>query len=288
MAIQSQAPGSVEGSFRITEQGEMVQAKFGIPVVALNQLEIYTTAVLLATVKPPPAPKCAEWRTTMDRLGELSCAAYRSVVFEHPNFIAYFGAATPEAELGNLNIGSRPARRKAGASVANLRAIPWVFAWTQTRLILPSWLGVGEALAEALADPEQKARLHAMYAHWPFFAASVDLIEMILAKCDMRIAQLYDDVLVEDPELKRLGAELRERFFATCRAVREVTGQPRLLERNQELRHLIEMRNPYIDPLNILQVEVLRRMRANPNSSRLREALLITINGLAAGLRNTG
>jgi phosphoenolpyruvate carboxylase len=288
LAIQSQAPGSVEGSFRITEQGEMVQAKFGIPVVAANQVEIYTTAVLLATVKPPPAPKCEAWRETMDRLGELSCQAYRSVVFEHPNFIAYFNAATPEAELGNLNIGSRPARRKAGASVANLRAIPWVFAWTQTRLILPSWLGVGEALAEALSDPERKKQLHSMYAEWPFFAASVDLIEMILAKCDMRIAQLYDDVLVEDPELKRLGAELRARFSATSKAVREVTGQPRLLERNPELRQLIEMRNPYIDPLNILQVEVLRRMRANPNSSRLREALLITINGLAAGLRNTG
>jgi phosphoenolpyruvate carboxylase len=288
LAIQSQAPGSVEGAFRITEQGEMVQAKFGIPVVAANQLEIYTTAVLLATVKPPPAPKCAAWREIMDRLGEASCAAYRSVVFEHPNFIAYFGAATPEAELGNLNIGSRPARRKAGASVANLRAIPWVFAWTQTRLILPSWLGVGEALAEALADPSKKQEMTRMYAEWPFFAASVDLIEMILAKCDMRIAQLYDDVLVEDPELKKLGAELRERFAATSRAVREVTGQQRLLERNPELRQLIEMRNPYIDPLNILQVEVLRRMRANPNSSRLREALLITINGLAAGLRNTG
>jgi len=287
LAIQSQAPGSVEGMFRITEQGEMVQAKFGIPVVAQNQMEIYTTAVLLASIKPPSPPKEAEWRAIMDKLGELSCKHYRSVVFQNPNFISYFSKATPEAELGNLNIGSRPARRKKGVSVQNLRAIPWIFAWTQTRLILPSWLGVGEALHE-LITMGKKSELQAMYEQWPFFAATIDLIEMILAKADMRIAALYDDVLVDDPVEKKLGAELRQKFADTERAILEVTGHNKLLQTNQALRRLIEMRNPYIDPINVLQVEVLRRMRGDPLSARLREALLITINGIAAGMRNTG
>eukprot|EP00775_Hariotina_reticulata_P007911 gene7911-8107_t len=287
LAIQSQAPGSVEGMFRITEQGEMIQAKFGIPVAAQNQLEIYTTAVLLATVKPPNAPRDPSWSLIMDQLGQLSCKAYRSIVFENPTFISYFTAATPESELGNLNIGSRPARRKVGASVRNLRAIPWIFAWTQTRLILPSWLGVGDALTQLIREGK-KAELQKMYEEWPFFAATIDLIEMILAKADMRIAALYDDVLVDDPAGKKLGSELRQKFVDTVRAVCEVTGHHRLLETNPALRRLIEMRNPYIDPINILQVEILRRARANPISQRLREVLLITINGIAAGMRNTG
>eukprot|EP00882_Tetradesmus_deserticola_P002991 GHRQ01003176.1.p1 GENE.GHRQ01003176.1~~GHRQ01003176.1.p1 ORF type:complete len:1130 (+),score=552.97 GHRQ01003176.1:118-3507(+) len=287
LAIQSQAPGSVEGMFRITEQGEMVQAKFGIPIVAANQLEIYTTAVLLASMKPPSNPREQGWVANMDALGDMSCRAYRSVVFEHPHFISYFTAATPESELGNLNIGSRPARRKTGASVHNLRAIPWIFAWTQTRLILPSWLGVGDALNQLIKDGK-KSELQKMYEEWPFFAATIDLIEMILAKADMRISGLYDDVLVDDPQGKKLGSELRQKFTDTVRAICEVTGHSRLLETNSSLRCLIEMRNPYIDPINILQVEILRRARADPRNPRLREALLITINGIAAGMRNTG
>ncbi|WIA29268.1 hypothetical protein OEZ86_011776 [Tetradesmus obliquus] len=287
LAIQSQAPGSVEGMFRITEQGEMVQAKFGIPVVAANQLEIYTTAVLLASMKPPSNPREEAWVANMDALGDLSCNAYRSIVFEHPHFISYFTAATPESELGNLNIGSRPARRKTGASVHNLRAIPWIFAWTQTRLILPSWLGVGDALNQLIRDGK-KSELQKMYEEWPFFAATIDLIEMILAKADMRISGLYDDVLVDDTQGKKLGSELRQKFTDTVRAICEVTGHSRLLETNPSLRCLIEMRNPNIDPINILQVEILRRARADPRNPRLREALLITINGIAAGMRNTG
>ncbi|GFH28311.1 uncharacterized protein HaLaN_26785 [Haematococcus lacustris] len=150
---QSQPPGSVEGSFRITEQGEMVQAKFGISAVAQYQLEIYTTAVLLASVKPPSPPKHQCWRDVMTRLGEVSCEAYRAVVYKDPAFITYFKHATPEAELGNLNIGSRPARRRAdNAGINTLRAIPWQFAWTQTRLILPSWLGIGDALFKAIEE----------------------------------------------------------------------------------------------------------------------------------------
>ncbi|EFJ52200.1 hypothetical protein VOLCADRAFT_56464 [Volvox carteri f. nagariensis] len=287
IAIQSQPPGSVEGSFRITEQGEMVQAKFGISGVALSQLETYTTAVLLATLRPPSPPRREEWRTVMEMLSRASCESYRNVVHHNPVFIQYFKHATPEEELGNLNIGSRPARRRQEPSIATLRAIPWIFAWTQNRLILPSWLGIGASLMMAIQQGHLPT-LQAMYREWPFFGSTVDLIEMILAKTEPRIAALYDSVLVEDSEQKRLGAELRERLARCQMAILKVTGHERLLDNNPTLRKLINMRTPYIDPINILQVEVLRRLRKNPLNQRLRDALLISINGIAAGMRNTG
>lgn len=287
LAIQSQPPGSVQGKFRITEQGEMVQAKFGIHMVAVNQLEIYTTAVLTSTVKPPAAPKHKEWRDIMELISKVSCEQYRSIVFQHPHFISYFRNATPEGELGNLNIGSRPSRRKKDGGVSTLRAIPWIFAWTQTRLILPSWLGIGQALMNAIQSGKRET-MQEMYEEWPFFQSTIDLIEMILAKADMRIAALYDDVLVEAPEERALGQELRQRFITTVKAVLEVTGHQRLCENNATLRHLIQMRNPYIDPINILQTEILKRLRSDPDNEKLRDALLITINGIAAGMRNTG
>uniref|UniRef100_A0A7S3VSI5 phosphoenolpyruvate carboxylase n=2 Tax=Dunaliella tertiolecta TaxID=3047 RepID=A0A7S3VSI5_DUNTE len=288
LAIQSQPPGSVGSSFRITEQGEMVQAKFGNSGVAQYQLEIYTTAVLQASIRPPNPPKHQRWRDLMDKLAVDSCEAYRSVVYKNPKFISYFKHATPEAELGNLNIGSRPARRRADtAGINELRAIPWQFAWTQTRLVLPAWLGIGEAVLKAIAQGH-KSDLRAMYEEWPFFAATIDLIEMILAKSDARIAALYEDVLVEDADERKLGAELRKRLGDTIRAVLEVSGHKQLLEHNPTLRKLVGMRTPYIDPINILQVEVLRRLRQDPNNQRLRDALLVSINGIAAGMRNTG
>lgn len=288
LAIQSQPGGSVDGSFRITEQGEMVQAKFGIPAVAMDTMEIYTTAVLLATVRPPPPPKSDTWRTLMEEMGRSSCASYRGIVADHPKFIAYFQHATPEAELGSLNIGSRPSRRKADISgISTLRAIPWVFAWTQTRLILPSWLGVGTALAEAI-EAGHRDDLKRMYKEWPFFKATVDLIEMILAKCDERIAALYDEVLVQDPEEKALGVELRARLARTIKLLLDVTGESEILANNTSLKRLIQMRNPYIEPLNILQVEIIRRLRTDPDNSRLRDAMLLSINGISAGMRNTG
>ncbi|KAK9905656.1 hypothetical protein WJX75_003995 [Coccomyxa subellipsoidea] len=287
LAIQSQPPGSVQGSLRITEQGEMVQTKFGIPAVAGRQMEVLSTAVLLATLSPPKPPRKSEWRGLMDQLSKISCEAYRSFVFQHPDFVPYFRAATPEEELANLNIGSRPARRKTGGGVETLRAIPWIFAWTQTRLVLPAWLGVGTAV-QTLSAQGKKADLREMYQEWPFFQSTMDLIEMILAKADMRIAQLYDEQLVHDPAQRALGATIRERFLATVQAVLQVTGHQHLCQNNPTLRRLIEMRNPFIDPINILQVEILRRLREDPEDQGLRDALLVTINGIAAGMRNTG
>lgn len=264
----------------------MVQAKFGIPAVAQSQLEICTTAVLLATLTPPSPPRSDEWRTFMDEMSQEACNAYRNVV-RHPKFIDYFRNATPECELSNLNIASRPTRRRKGGGIETLRAIPWIFAWTQTRLILPSWLGFGEAIERGVKEGKMEM-LKDMYNEWSFFQSTVDLIEMILAKADMQIAARYDDILVSDPEEKELGVKLRAKFAKTVEMIMAVTEHGRLCENNPTLRRLIEMRNPYIDPINVLQIEILRRLRSDPNQAKLRGALLITINGIAAGMRNTG
>ncbi|HEX7086996.1 MAG TPA: phosphoenolpyruvate carboxylase [Vicinamibacterales bacterium] len=285
LAIQSQPPGSVDGRLRVTEQGEMVQAKFGLPGLAIRTLELYTTATLAATLTPPAQPDPA-WRTRMDRLAERARDAYRAVVYETPRFVEYFRTATPEVELEDLTIASRPARRRAGGGVETLRAIPWVFAWTQTRLMLPSWLGVGDALADAEAEGALD-ELRAMYAGWPFFRATLDLIEMVLAKADARIAAHYEKVLVP-ADLTALGRDLRERLTATARAVLRVAERDELLDDNPVLRRSIDVRNPYVDPINLVQVELLRRLRQSEGDERLRRAFLVTVNGIAAGMRNTG
>ena len=285
LAIQSQPPGSVGGRLRVTEQGEMIQAKFGLPGLAQRTLEIYTSATLEATVAPP-APARPKWRDRMEALAETSREVYRTVVYENESFIPYFRSATPEIELEDLTIGSRPARRRADAGVETLRAIPWVFAWTQTRLLLPSWLGVGEALEDALSRGEL-ADLHEMYREWAFFRSTLDLIEMVLAKADARIAAHYDRQLVP-PELRRLGEDLRARLERTAGSVLAAAGRERLLADNPVLRRSIAVRNPYVDPINLVQVELLRRLRRSGNDERLRHAFLITVNGIAAGMRNTG
>jgi phosphoenolpyruvate carboxylase len=285
LAIQSQPPGSVDGRLRVTEQGEMVQAKFGLPGLAFRTLELYTTATLDATLVPPAPPQPA-WRTRMDRLADDARDAYRTLVYDTPEFIDYFRTATPEPQLEDLTIASRPARRRTGGGVETLRAIPWVFAWTQTRLLLPSWLGVGEAIDQAIGEGASE-ELAAMYRGWPFFHSTLDLIEMVLAKADARIAAHYEAVLAP-PDLHALGTDLRRRLPATAAAVLTVAGRRGLLDDNPVLRRSIDVRNPYVDPINLVQVEVLRRLRQAEGDERLRHAFLITVNGVAAGMRNTG
>jgi phosphoenolpyruvate carboxylase len=285
LAIRSQPPGSIAGSLRVTEQGEMISAKFGLPGIALRTLEVYTTATLEATLHPPTQPDPA-WRERMQRLADVSRAAYRGVVYDAPAFLDYFRAATPEVELGQLRIGSRPARRREGGGVESLRAIPWVFAWMQTRLLLPSWLGVGEALHGAIDAGELDA-LGEMYEQWPFFRSTVDLIEMVVAKTSPAITAQYDDRLVPLP-LRSIGSDLRERLARAREAVLKVTGHARLLDGNPVLQRSIDVRNPYIDPINLIQTEILSRLRRAPDDGRLLEAMLVTVNGIAAGMRNTG
>ncbi|KAK9277264.1 hypothetical protein L1049_006803 [Liquidambar formosana] len=286
LAIQSQPPGSVMGTLRSTEQGEMVQAKFGLPQTAIRQLEIYTTAVLLATLRPPLPPREEKWRNLMEEISKISCDSYRSTVYENPEFLAYFHEATPQAELGFLNIGSRPTRRKSSTGIGHLRAIPWVFAWTQTRFVLPAWLGIGAGL-KGVCEKGHTEDLNAMYKEWPFFQSTIDLIEMVLGKADIPIAKHYDEVLVSESR-RELGAELRRELLTTEKYVLVVSGHEKLAENNRSLRRLIESRLPYLNPMNMLQVEILRRLRRDDDNHKLRDALLITINGIAAGMRNTG
>nr|XP_023894770.1 phosphoenolpyruvate carboxylase 4 [Quercus suber]POE58115.1 phosphoenolpyruvate carboxylase 4 [Quercus suber] len=286
LAIQSQPPGSVMGSLRSTEQGEMVQAKFGLPQTAVRQLEIYTTAVLLATLRPPQPPREEKWRNLMEEMSEISCQNYRSVVYENPEFLAYFHEATPQAELGFLNIGSRPTRRKSSTGIGHLRAIPWVFAWTQTRFVLPAWLGVGAGL-QGVCEKGHTDDLKAMYKEWPFFQSTIDLIEMVLGKADIPIAKHYDEVLVSESR-QELGSKLRRELLAAGKYVLVISGHEKLSENNRILRRLIESRLPYLNPINMLQVEILKRLRCDDANHKLRDALLITINGIAAGMRNTG
>lgn len=286
LAIQSQPPGSVRGTLRSTEQGEMVQAKFGQAQMAVRQLEIYTTAVLLATLRPPLPPRELKWRNLMEDISNISCNSYRNTVYENPDFLPYFQEATPQAELGFLNIGSRPAKRKNTVGIGHLRAIPWIFAWTQTRFVLPAWLGVGAGL-KAVCEIGHTDDLSSMYEEWPFFQSTVDLIEMVLGKADAPIVKHYDEVLVSKSRQK-LGAELRGELLTTEKYVLKITGHEKLSDNNRTLQRLIESRLPFLNSMNMLQVEILKRLRQDNENKQLRDALLITINGIAAGMRNTG
>ncbi|OLC84728.1 MAG: phosphoenolpyruvate carboxylase [Acidobacteria bacterium 13_1_40CM_4_65_8] len=305
LAIQSQPPRKVSeaseasetselsevsdtsdtASVRITEQGETIEAKFGLVDIAVRTLEVYTSAMLEATVAPQPAPR-AEWRESVDRVADEARAAYRAVVYETPEFLEYFRNATPEPELAAINIGSRPARRPGGISrtggVESLRAIPWQFAWTQTRLLLPSWLGIEAAITEA-----DKTRFREMYDGWPFFRSTLDLIAIALAEADPRIAAQYDRLV--PAALRPLGANLRKRFTRASDAVLAVMATRDLLHDNPVLRRSIDVRNPYVDPINLVQIELLRRLRTGGASDpQLQHAFVVTVNGIAAGMRNTG
>ncbi|MBB3231666.1 phosphoenolpyruvate carboxylase [Halomonas stenophila] len=288
-AILSQPPGSVNGSLRVTEQGEMIRFKFGQPEIALRSMEIYTCAVLEASLLPPPTPEPA-WREEMDRLAEIAHRAYVGVVREDPDFVPYFRSVTPEGALGRLPLGSRPAKRRQDGGVETLRAIPWIFAWTQTRLMLPAWLGSGEAFATRLEEEGGLEVLREMRNRWPFFGTYLDMLEMLLAKADVGIATYYENRLVDEPALEALGARLRERFGRLHEGVLQILDQQELLESTPLIRQAVEVRNPYIDPLHGLQAELLQRNRDADGaiSADLSRALMVTMAGIAAGLRNTG
>jgi len=277
-AILAQPPGSIAGRIRITEQGETVSARYGDPELAVRSLEQTLSAVLLATAREqPPVP--AAWRAEAERMSERSRERYRALVYDDPDFPRFFEQATPLAELSTLNIGSRPARRSAGGIEA-LRAIPWVFAWTQNRLLLPSWYGAGAALAEGSLALQRE-----MAGGWPFFQSLLSTLEMALYKTDLGVAERY---------MRLVDPELRDRFWPTIvrehdrviGRLLEITGAPALLDDSPALQRRLSHRNPWIDPLSHLQVELLARSRGGGADAR--EPLLATITGIAAGMRNTG
>jgi phosphoenolpyruvate carboxylase len=252
-------------------------------------MDIYTAAVLAEKLTERPKPS-QEWRDMMRKLSDISCAGYRRIVRFDERFVPYFRSATPELELAGLNIGSRPAKRRASGGVESLRAIPWNFAWTQTRLNLPTWLGVGEAINEILSSDDADT-LREMYLKWGSFRTTVDLVEMVLAKSEPAIAQHYDKVLVTDPKAQELGAEIRELHVATEKAVLDLTGHASFIENTPTLARLMQVRNPYVDCLNVLQAETLHRLRKYDEGQEdkvLKDALMTTITGIANGMGNTG
>ncbi len=283
IAIRSQPAGSIDGALRVTEQGEMIQWKFGTPDIAVRSLELYSTATLEATLTPPAAPSPA-FRARMDALAARAMAAYREVTRE-ARFVPYFHVATPGIELGSLQIGSRPARRKSGNGLSGLRAIPWIFAWTQTRLLLPAWLGIETAVQEAL-DEGRLTELREMAASWPFFQSTLSLLELALAKADEGIAARYD-ALLTPPELAEIGGGLRARLAQMRSVLLQVLDQDELLETDPTLQRSLQLRRAYLDPINLIQAELLRRQR-DVDDAELQDALLATVNGIAAGLKNTG
>ena len=285
-AILSQPPGSVAGTLRVTEQGEMIRWKLGLPTLAVQTLRRYITATVQATANPPPVPK-TEWRDAVAMMSTKALEGYRSVVRDDPSFVLLFRALTPEQELGILALGSRPARRQASSGIESLRAIPWVFAWTQVRLMLPAWLGTDKALHDALEEGHETV-LREMLA-WPFYGMQMDTLEMVLAKADVDLVRYYARRLTS-PEQQRNVDLLCERLTSLTDGLLRATGATRLLTHNPELAESLFVRNTYLDPLHLLQAELLTRWRQGEPEQRevVEQALQVTMAGIASGLRNTG
>ena len=287
-ALLSQPPRSLKNGLRVTEQGEMIRFKLGLPSVAVGSLDLYASAILEANLLPPPEPK-ASWRSVMDELSDSSCEIYRNVVRGDKDFVPYFRSATPEQELSKLPLGSRPAKRNPNGGVESLRAIPWIFAWMQNRLMLPAWLGAGASLRQAIANDKREV-IEEMCNDWPFFNTRIGMLEMVFSKTDAWLSEHYDQRLVKK-ELWYLGQSLREQLKADIQTVLELSGKGhQLMSDLPWVAESIALRNVYTDPLNLLQVELLRRLRENPDNptADVEQALMITITGIAAGMRNTG
>jgi phosphoenolpyruvate carboxylase len=294
-SILAQPLGSINGKIRITEQGEVINERYGHPAIARRYLEQVVNAVLLASA---PASKDVaiplnSWRATMDELAATGLAAYRHLIYETPELLTYWQQATPIGEINQLHIGSRPDRRTNSNEITGLRAIPWNFSWMQSRHVLPGWYGLGAALESYTTSEERVVQLREMYQQWPFFQDTIDNAQVSLGKADMGIARLYAD-LVEDHRVRKLiFNDIKAEYQRTCRAVLQVTNQREILDNNQVLQASIPLRNPYVDPLNFIQVSLLRQWRALPDQTTEEaettlKTILLTINGIASGLKNTG
>lgn len=283
-AIASQPPGTLDGGLRVTEQGETIRHKFGTPNLANRSLHLYASAILECLINPPPVPTQA-WRDIMETMSETSCQAYRKYVQGNDDFVKYFRQATPEQELSSLPLGSRPSKRKSDGGIESLRAIPWIFAWSQNRLVIPSWLGLGTAIKEAYQDNE--ALIKEMLQQWPYFNSRISLTEMVYFKSDSKMSALYDNSLV-DNSLKSMGDELREQLVQDKRTVLAILGQKEALENDPWNQNSFELRRPYLAPLHLLQIEALKRLRAQPENTENEKVLMVSMAGIATGMRNTG
>lgn len=298
-AILAQPPGTINGRIKITEQGEVVSSKYSNPIMAERNLELVFSAVLAATLLEPKASKeQALWDEVMEEISLYAYEAYRDLV-EDPEFAEYYRYSTPVDEVSRLNIGSRPSHRKQSFRIEDLRAIPWVFSWMQSRQTIPGWFGFGSAFGKwAAGGPNTLSILREMYAEWPFFKAIVDFMQMSTQKADMHIARHYA-VLVKNAAMgERFFAKIKKEYELTLKAILEITQQKEILDQSYALKHSIRLRNPYVDPLNYAQVILLKKIRceeekikiaaADGESDMLERAVMMSINGVAQGLRNTG
>ena len=283
-ALLSQPPGSLRNGLRVTEQGEMIRAKLGWTSLAVKTLALYTTAICRANLLTPPEPR-PEWRALMEQMSIDSCDAYRAIVREEPDFVSYFRHATPEQELTKLPLGSRPARRNTGGGIESLRAIPWIFAWSQNRLMVPAWLGAGAAMQLAL-DQGAEETLRSMHQEWPFFEARISMLEMVYAKADSGLSTFYDTCLVPE-EWQHIGSTLRDQLDKDCSTILAIAGRDELMIDQPWVKQSLQLRDIYTDPLNYLQAELLKRNRIKTEPF-LEQAIMVTIAGIAAGMRNTG
>jgi phosphoenolpyruvate carboxylase len=308
-AILAQPPGSVGNQYKITEQGEVIADRYGLPLLAHRHLEQVANAILRAGFLPKQDPP-AHWEQALEQLATSAREHYRALVYEQPEFGPYFRTATPIAEISRLNIGSRPASRRNSDRIEDLRAIPWVFSWMQSRHTLPGWYGLGYALEAFVGEEEEKRRrgeeengaaglssskqmelLQQMYTDWPFFTTVIDNAQMILGKADLNIAELYAELVPDPAVAETVFNAISEEYERTTRMICRVARIDALLATSPVLQTAITRRNPYIDPLSYIQVELLRRLRANPDGpdhTQLEDAILLSISGIAAGLMNTG
>jgi len=294
-AILAQPAGLRDGGIRVTEQGEVLSTRYHDPDLAHRILEQMAYGVMLGTHAAAHAPAVPEeWRAAMETMSSAGFAAYKALVHDDPDFLVFWKQATPIDEISNLKFGSRPTFRRNTTSVEDLRAIPWVFSWMQSRFNFPGWFGLGSGLDAVLRQgPRGRRLLRAMHAGWPFFQTLIDNAQLTMRKADMSIAGLYASLVEDEKIRRRILALLEAEFARTEAAILAITGQRQLLAREPVLRQSVELRNPYIDPLNYLQVEMLRRLRSRRAASAateesIRAVVELTINGISAGLKNTG
>jgi phosphoenolpyruvate carboxylase len=308
-AILAQPPGSIGNQIKITEQGEVIADRYGLPALAHRHLEQVVNAVLRAGFAPH-ADAPPEWEHALEQLADISRRHYRALVYENKNFLPYYHTATPIAEISRLKIGSRPASRKNSGRIEDLRAIPWVFSWMQSRHTLPGWYGLGYALETFVAggrgwgigdgsdtpiphppSPTPLALLQDMYQRWPFFRSMIDSAQMILGKADLQVAARYAELTPDPAVAREIFGAIQEEYARTSRLIAQVAQIGQLLDGSPVLQKSIARRNPYIDPMSYVQVELLRRLRADPDGPEhlvLEDAILLSISGIAAGLKNTG
>ena len=292
-AIKAQPPGTVQGSIRITEQGEVISFKYSMEGLARRNLDTMLAAVLEASAEKEVREPREDWMEALEHLSETSRIIYRKLVYEDEDFFSFFSEISPIEELSLFNIGSRPARRIEDSDVESLRAIPWIFAWTQNRFLLPSWYGAGTAFFEFIEGTEGGLDLlRKMYLGWPFFKTLIDFMQMTLAKSDLRIAKAYSTLVQNAKVRERIWGRTSEEYGMSVRTLLQITEQEHLLDGSPILQRSIRLRNPYVDPLSYIQVSLLRRFRSLPEGSPEREAisypLLLTIAGISSGMMNTG